>query len=263
VEVKILRGSSTKSVWLRACLPAILGAWSTVASGQERNPGIKLESITVVGNYWWDDQLKPGEGLHGARGIGGGVHVRFEITPLLSLGLSGGYADLKIDQDRAVDRWNWGFWERFYRNYVQDLQQRDPNYVATFTPNQRLQLLPALMWAEVDLPLRMAVRPRVSLGVSLYRYRRTLTLHERWEKRFPELNYSYVYEFDNHADNRSGTLFGLVGGAGVRRPLYRFVEVHAQGRYHWVFQRWARHDAYRYFPLKRFLEASLGVVFRY
>ncbi|MGQ9560802.1 MAG: hypothetical protein ACUVTG_09430 [Candidatus Oleimicrobiaceae bacterium] len=233
------------------------------AAGQTNRSGIRVESITFSGSFVHNVGLKPGEGLNGVRGFGGGVQVHFRLTPAFFLRAASGYADLEVDQDDAVNRWRWGFWDRFYREYVRDLQQRDPNYVATFTPMQRLHFIAAHLTAEMRLPLHIGIKPYLTCGVSLYRYERTLTLHERWRKRFPELNYTYEYEYDNHAEDRLGTLFGVLGGIGGRIHLYRFVEIDLQGRYHRILTRWSRHEAYQYFPMKNFTDVSLGVVFMY
>lgn len=251
-----------RAVWMFS-LFALLTLLDGTTLGQANDSGIGLESITILGSFLQGIDFKSGEGLNAIGGFGGGAHLRFQMTHLLSLGASVGYADLEIDQDDALNRWQWGFWDRFYREYVRDLQQRDPNYVATLTPIQRLHFIPVHLTAEMRLPLRIGVKPYLTSGISLYRYERTLTLHERWQKRFPELNYTYEYEYDNHAEDRSGTLFGFLGGIGGRMHLYRFVEIDLQGRYHGILKRWSRHEAYRYFPMKSFIDVSLGVVFTY
>lgn len=232
------------------------------AFAQEKPSTFGLKAIALHGRYLHHVTLKSGEGLNRAQGFGGNADVQFRFTRIFSINLAAGYADLGIDQDDAVNRWNWGFWERFYRNYVRDLQQRDPNYVATFTPRQRLQMVPVHLTAGMSVPLRLAVKPEISFGGSLYRYKRTLTLHERWQKNFPELNYTYIYEFDNHAEKRTGTVFGLIGGLSNRWQPWRWLALDLGGRYHWIIPTQTR-EAYRYFPVKSFVEVLVGAVFVY
>jgi len=222
----------------------------------------RLKAVKLYTSYCHHIELESGQQLNSVNGIGFGLAVTFKINRFFAIGLDGGYSDLKIDQDDAVANWDWGFWNRFYGNYARDLQQRDPNYVANFTPNQRLHLIPVHLFAEARLPMGSFFTPYLNFGGGVYFYERNLSLREQWQKYFPQIDYTFQYEFDNFANVRKGNVFGLRFGIGGSFSLSKHFGIDMNGKYHYV-GRLKDYGNYENFPMKSWIELGIGMKFLY
>ena len=222
----------------------------------------RLEAVTIYTSYCHHLKLESGAQLNSINGLGMGLALNFQINRFLNIGLDGGYSDLKIDQDDAVKNWDWGFWNRFYGNYVKDLQQRDPNYVATFTPNQRLYLIPIHLFIECRFPRLSFFTPYLNFAGGVYFYERNLSMREEWKKYFPQIDYTFQYEFDNFANVRRGNVFGLRVGIGGSFSVSKHFGIDINGRYHHI-GRLKDYGNYENFPLKSWIEFGIGAKFLY
>ncbi len=222
----------------------------------------RLEAVTVYSSYHHHLKLASGAQLNAVDGFGAGLSLSFRINKFIAIGLEGGYSDLKIDQDDAVKNWDWGFWNRFYGNYVKDLQQRDPNYVATFTPNQRLYLISIHLFIETRIPRLSFFTPYLNFAGGVYFYERNLSMREEWKKYFPQIDYTFQYEFDNFANVRKGNVFGLRIGIGGTFSLSKYFEIDMNAKYHHI-SRLKDYGNYEHFPLKSWIEVGIGLKFLY
>jgi hypothetical protein len=228
-----------------------------VASGQRP----RLESLAAWASSGQGLGLKKDQHLRQATGWGAGGAASLRLSRLVAVGVRVGYCDLTIEQDRAVEQWNWAFWQRFYGNYVRDLQSRDKSYRATLTPDQHLymrQLVPfvALRWPQTS---RAALC--LTTGAGPWFYERTLRLHEVWQKEFPELGYVFAYDYYNHAEVRKGVVYAATFEVGAELMVQRFLHFRLSGRYSTVFPK--RGGQYERFPVTSVAELACALVFVY
>ncbi len=222
---------------------------------------VRVESVAAWASYSHALQLKSGQQLREVQGWGGGITVQLPIASVLSIGLQGDYRDLAIDQENAVEQWRWAFWERFYRNYVRDLQARDPSYSASLVPEQRLYLVELAARMNVHWPPKGKARVRLAFGTGPWFYTRTLRLHERWQKRFPELGHTFAYEYDNYAEERKGVVYGASVCGGVEVELQRYLRLGAEVCFGKVLR--VRGSDYENFPVHSLGSLRCAVLFAY
>ncbi|MDZ7295685.1 MAG: hypothetical protein ONB14_09735 [candidate division KSB1 bacterium] len=207
------------SVGRVACL--VVGLWVlwSGASAQKLQP----VSVSAWAAYDHGFGLKKGQGLRQVNGWATGCAASFRLTRAVGLGIRAGYFDLQIEQDRAVEQWGWAFWQRFYGNYVRDLQSRDKSYRATFTPDQHLYMTELMPLVTLRWPDKGKAALHLAVGAGALFYERTLRLHEVWEKHFPELNYVFVYDYYNHAEVRKGVVYAARFEVGCELMVQRYV----------------------------------------
>ncbi|APF17262.1 hypothetical protein Calab_1775 [Caldithrix abyssi DSM 13497] len=216
----------------------------------------RLHSITPLAFFNLGLNLKEEQGLKSVAGPGAGAHIRFAAGDRWNVTLSGGYLDLNIDQADPIPHWNWAFWDRFYGNYIRDLQ-RDSNYVADLTYRQKLSLIPAVLRIGYHQPIGKRFALDVQLGGGLYLFKRTLAVHEKWTKHFPEKNYSFTYAFDNHAPPHSGNIPAAVLGLEAIYHFKQYLHFNFGLNYHYFFQT----EKKTYFPFEQLLQLQIGLQF--
>lgn len=217
---------------------------------------IRLHSITPLTGFNLAFDLKPDQQLKKVNGLGGGAVIRFSLNTRWNILLEGGYFNLNIEQNDPIAYWNWEFWNRFYGNYIRDLQ-RDSNYVAQLSYRQQLHLIPALIQMEFTQKLGKRFSIQAAVGGGLFYFKRVLTVHEKWSKYFPEKDYRFSYAFDNHANPHSGTLpassLSLQASYGLKPDLC----VTAGFQWHYFFKTEDR----KYFPFRQMLQFQIGFQF--
>ena len=253
---KLLQGFNFVTRFLSLIVISLLLILPNMAHGQQ----LKLESVTPYGCYFHHLSLKSGEKLNLINGYGSGVSIRFRINKFLAMGIECAYNNLKIDQDDAVEQWNWKFWEKFYGAYIRDLQERDSNYVVILTPFQYINIIPVHLVAIAHFPNRTIFTPSLSIAGGVYFYKRNLWLREQWQKHFPDLNYTYEYEFNNYAEAHRGRVYGARVGFGGYIALSKYMKLNLMGKYHHIINI-GREENYDNFPMNSFFEFSLGVSF--
>jgi opacity protein-like surface antigen len=206
--------------------------------------------------HHWD--LPSGYKLRSISGGGFDVRLHVPLSTRLSLILEGGYFDTSIDQEDAVEQWNWPFWERFYGNYVRSLVGRDRNYAVDLNPKQHLYMIPVQLGMRFEYPLN-PFRPFLIASAGVVFYERNLQLNEQWTKYFPEIDHRFKYEYDNHADVRKGEVFSARIGAGTEFILNNSFALTAELSYRYYQVR----KSDRLFPLESSLGIRLGLVFYY
>ncbi len=242
---------------LKKCLTT--AALAVLLSGQGIQAGVlKLQSITPFAVFNSGLNLKSGQGINSVNGPGAGAIVKFGITSNLQAGIIGGYNNLTIDQPDPIPHWNWEFWNRFYGNYIRDLQ-RDSNYVADLSYQQRLNVIPVLLMIGYQQNLGSRFKVSLSLAGGIYLLKRTLSVHERWSKRFPEKDYTFSYQFDNHANPHSGNIPGILTELEASYRIRKFTWLNLGLSFNQFFGT----DKEQYFPFKQLLQMRLGIQFTY
>jgi hypothetical protein len=187
------------------------------------------------------------------------TQIQFEINDNLAIELQGGYGDLAINQNDAVNQWNWPFWERFYGNYVRSLVSQDSNYSVKLTPIQHLYIIPVELNMKIGYPITSKLRPYLKLGGGVVFYERNLRLNEKWNKYFPELDYYFRYQYDNHADKKTGQKYYLNMSLGSD---YQFSK-HFGLLFGLNYKHFLDMKNERTFPIESLGSANLGLIFYY
>ena len=219
----------------------------------------ELREIQIGGSYAMTPQLTGGQGLIKASGPGFYSIIHFEIGSDLTISLAGGYNSISIEQDDAVEQWNWPFWQRFYRNYTRSLVSTDSNYTVTMTPNQHIYTIPVVISLNYYLPLESVIQPFISIGGGMVFYERNLRLNEVWTKYYPETGGTFQYEYDNHAGSKTGNAFLIRAAIGIESRFTEFFGLSFDISYSKYYIRANDLD----FPLQDNLNLAMGLVFYY
>jgi len=217
-----------------------------------------LYSVSATGKYAGHLQVKAGQQIQSIQGWGFGAVARFPLNNFLNLTISVDYQSLAVDQKDPIAYWDWGFWERFYGQYIEDLL-KDGDYSLDTDIQQRLTLIPVNLGMEINLPEIARLSPYVSLSGGIYLYHRTLTLTENWVRYYPEKDYTYAYTFDNHANPHKGKHYGVRVGIGGIYSLSGVLGVEIA----WHYQHLFNTGRDKYFPLESLWDISMGLVFYY
>lgn len=217
-----------------------------------------LKSIQVYGNYTGHAALVEDQQLRYARGPGFGALMQFRLSQMFSLCLEGNYSDLKIEQNQAVEQWNWPFWETFYGNYIRSLVNQDSNYAVNLNPNQNLYLIPVIFSVQIELPMKMYT-PFLRIGSGWVFYKRNLSLNENWQKHFSEPDYTFEYEYDNHAPPKEGQVPAFKATLGVEYRLFSTLGVSPS----FTFFQYFFDDKKEALPLKSAWQLDVNLAFYY
>ncbi len=218
-----------------------------------------LREIQITGGYSQDMGMEADKLLKRIKGPAAGAVIHLNLTDYLSVSLEGSYADLTIDQDDPVEQWNWPFWQRFYRNYVRNLVNSDPNYSVVLTPMQNMYMIPVVVAVNGFLPVNDWISPFISLGGGMVFYERNLRLNEAWTKYFPEIDNYFNYEYDNHAGSKKGQAWLARIAVGAEFHIWESFGLSTDLAYtHYFLQ---QHDTF--FPLRSDLSVRAGIVFYY
>lgn len=279
-------------------IPLLLSI-SAISSAQEDRPPIRpllsIESVQLNGGAWLGLDRKPGIASTG--GYGSMVELRLHLTEALFLGVSGGYGRTDVEEADPITAWNWGYWNRLYRNYIvlwlgsdsayfggqlQSLRAisnprltagrwtgKDSLYSVQLTPKEYMNTYPIAVTLGASWQASDAIE--LSGGVSLVAvpFERNLYLDESWTKRRlvdagPDSGSWYVfnYGFRNFANSRRGTAWG--GGAHVAASVDLGAGFSAYGHAQLIhFSSAIRSDSYAVLPVKRMVTLGAGVRVRY
>jgi len=249
---------------------------------------ISLESVTAFGNYM--QMLKKDSAITSATGPGGGLEIRFHLNDMFSVSIAGNYSVINIDQDNPIDKWNWEYWIRYYRNWIIQLMGgdslylngvliptrnisaatltsgtllgKDSIYKAEIVPRQYINLLPVILMVNVSYPAAEFLKLYASIGGGLYIFGRNLYLDEKWWKRFPSVNYTFQYGFKDYANEKTGTLLGVMGAIGGRIALTGSFAFSVAVEYHYILPTENRAGYYD-FPLNHIINVRGGITFVY
>lgn len=172
-------------------------------------PQIKLSTISFYTDYSYP--LSKRLMVTKIDAVGGGIEVSFSVNKYLELSLSGGYSLFSLQQDSAIQQWNWRFYTERYAGIIRDNLRADSTLAAYLNPVQKMDLVPfQISLKGIFTPAKnFYVKPQ--LGAGIYFYTRRLYLEERWRKIFYEANYTFEYSYRNFASNKYGNPAGIFG----------------------------------------------------
>lgn len=170
---------------------------------------IKLSSIAFYTDYSYP--LKKRLLVTKIDAVGGGAEVSFSLIKGFEISITGGYSLFSLQQDSAIQQWNWRFYTERYAGIIRDNLRADSTLAAYLNPVQKMDLVPLQVSLKgVFQPFKnIYVKPQIGAGV--YFYTRRLYLEERWRKIFYEANYTFEYSYRNFASNKYGNPVGVFG----------------------------------------------------
>jgi opacity protein-like surface antigen len=231
-----------------------------ISSLEAKYPEIELVFPYVY--FMKDLELKSEQRLKDIGGLGIGTSILLNINQFISIGIDGGYNDMKVKQDNVVEHWDWKFWDKFYADYIYDLQKKDSTYKSDLTPYQGIYNIPIHLMVFLKIPNRTEFTPYLSIGGGVYFYERNLWLEEKWSKYYPEKDYTFNYSFNNYAEVRKGKVLGFKFGIGTTYSVSEHLNLNLFGEYHQAIEI-NNFGNYDQFPLCSFFNLSVGLSFLY
>jgi|GEM_PF-2411923 len=157
-------------------------------------------------------------------GIKGSINLSLSKNFGLEFGV--GYLSMKIDQNSAVNQWNWSYYDSVYANklyyYIQsgeyDIEQH---------PQQQITIIPFEVALNYSVSLSKAIEPYILGGVGIFSYKRNLWLDETWGEgyKLPQDSIYYEYRFNHYAPPKKGAIPYLRLGAGVNFTLMQYLSL--------------------------------------
>ncbi len=220
----------------------------------------QIHSVQFFGNY----SAALGKRIHvtKATSFGGGAEVRFQIGGGVYLNLSGGYERYSIDQDSALARWNWRFWNERYSGIVRENLTTNPSLSATLTPVQFMEAIPIMLTVGTEFMLSESFIVRPALGGGAFFFTRSLYLDEQWQKRFDSQNHTFEYRYQNFASDKKGNPLIVAGQVEMGYLFAEGFSFDASVRYVHVLSTPGKFG-YNDVPLSGALSVLLGISFLY
>lgn len=235
----------------------------------------QLSSVSFSGGWTGAINNRSDKKVNSVYGYGGNLEIAFNAGKNITLGISGGYKALSIDQENLAlfQEWNWRYWKRyfgdindpnFYRStqWVQSIL-KDSNYSATFHPVQKMDIFPVTLTVNYDLEIDDSFSLMPSLGAGMIFYSRHLYVEETWSKKFLQMNnYTYSYSFHDMAESINGNPLTAVLGLQGSYKLGDLIKINAGLKYYRIIPTEGR-MGYDNYPLKDMLSTHLAVTFNY
>ena len=147
----------------------------------------QIQSVTAFADY--SVALSKRMAITNATAVGGGVKIKYRIFDNFNLGLVGGYKLYSVNEPDVLKTWGWQFWtDRYYTKILSDLQA-DPNLSVEIGAEQKMDLLPLVLFIDYNLDATQNLRITPSVGGGVYFYTRRMFAIENWSKDFPSANY--------------------------------------------------------------------------
>ncbi|KAB2909816.1 MAG: outer membrane beta-barrel protein [Ignavibacteriales bacterium] len=195
-----------------------------------------------------------------AKGFGMGVRINFETFDDVFLSLSLGYQSYFIEQDSALQQWNWNFWDNRYWGSVRADLTDTAKYKLTVTPNQGIHSIPISISVGYETNLG-GFRVKPYLGIGMLFYTRWFYVVENWEKKLTKLDSEFKYNYRNFAPPKLGNPIMYTGGLSVKYPI--FDDVDLSGDFSFTQFLETDHMGYTDLPFRNELNIKFGVSFRY
>ncbi len=122
-----------------------------------------------------------------------------------------GYSLFSLQQDSAIQQWNWRFYTERYSGIIRDNLRADSSLAAYLNPIQKMDLMPIQISLKGNFNFLNSFYIKPQIGAGIYFYTRRLYLEEIWRKKFDEVNYTFEYSYRNFATNKYGNPVGIFG----------------------------------------------------
>lgn len=194
--------------------------------------------------------------------VGGGIRVLFDATENLRVGFSAGYQLYSVQQDSALERWQWRFWETRYKGNVRDALKSDSTLSAVLQAIQKMDVYPLMLSASYALKLNdnLSLLPTVGVGINFFN--RRMYLDEKWSKYYPQSNYTFSYSYQNFAPSKPGNPLSAMVALEAEYIFSELFALSMQAHYTHYFD---TNDQFGYsnFPLERSYGVKLGLTVLY
>lgn len=177
----------------------------------------QVQSISFYSDY--STALSKRLSVNKASSVGGGLTLRFDVSGLFVISLTGGYSLYSVSQDSALQKWNWDFWEIRYRNRVAADLAENPGSKASIVPVQKMDLMPVLLGFGKEFSISESFSVYPEIGAGIYFYTRRMYLAEEWQRRFDSYGITYEYSYRNFASDKFGNPAVIFGNLSARYTL--------------------------------------------
>lgn len=271
----------------------------TLAQGQmipDQEPAfLSLQSINAQGTFMLG--LNKKTGIDRVSGFGGGAEVRFSLDEMFFVGVGGSYGKIGIEEQDPITKWDWGYWNRLYRNYIVLWLGSDSAYYGGQMVSLRAisnTRLTSGKYVGKDSIYAMELKPRqymnsfpitVSVGAryrvfdlvdlegiataTVMPFERNFYLEETWTKRRkvdagPDSGsyYYFSYGYNNYANPHRGTAFGLGATINASVDLSSMFSFYATAHYT-QFTATIRKESFEALPMESLVFLGAGIRIRY
>lgn len=191
----------------------------------------QVEAVQFTGGYVQSiaDRIR----VRDAHGLSAGVDLRIGLVGKLSLSVGLGYERYEIDQDSALQKWNWIFWNDRYAGLVQSIVRGPDSSIitASLVPNQRMQAFPitvALQYPVIEGE-DLSIVP--SIGGGMIVFTRKLYLQETWTRYFASVDHTFGYTFEQFSNPKVGNPLFAMASLDVSVRISELLRVRAGGRF--------------------------------
>ncbi len=272
-------------------------AASSIAFSQDESIALKTLSFEGTGGT----ALNLKSSFTSAVGYGGIIEGRVGVRHNFTIGVQVGYEQFSLDQHDPVTAWNWTYWIKYYRPYINTdwlgdslyfngakvktsslsndqitsgtpLVRKDSVYQATLKPVQYITVIPlgvTFNYDFSDLFPGGEFSPFASIGLHMFVFDRNLYLDEQWAKRRvadvgPDSGqmYTFQYGYHNYAPSKKGETYGISARIGTDVNLSDLLAVRVSGEYYSIFS-FVGKSAYNDFPMAGYVTLNVGIVIRY
>lgn len=115
--------------------------------------------------------------------MGGGISISFSAFEFLELSFTGGYTLFSLQQENAIQQWNWRFYTERYAAIIRDNLRADSSLAAYLNPIQKMDLMPIQFSISSNFKLLKYFSIKLQIGAGIYFYTRRLYLEEIWRKK--------------------------------------------------------------------------------
>lgn len=220
----------------------------------------QIKSVTAFTDY----SFAPSKRLEitNADAVGGGIKVKFKLIKNINIGFIGGYKLYSLNEPNVLNTWGWHFWtDRYYNKIVSDLAA-DPNLSAEISAVQKMDLIPAMIFAEYDFNFTDNFIITPSIGGGIYFYTRRMYAVENWSKYFPDADYTFYYSFRNFAPSKKGNPAFIFTGLDFEYRLFEIMSVYSSANFNYVIPSEGS-MGYDAFPFENEINIKLGIVIKY
>ncbi|NUN10582.1 MAG: hypothetical protein HUU54_15510 [Ignavibacteriaceae bacterium] len=193
--------------------------------------------------------------------VGGGLKISFKIDEDSDLDFNFGYQLFSIQQDSALARWNWDFWEIRYKNRIaSDLIER-PGLAVSLNPIQKMDVYPVYLTLSHRVKITDGLKIIPKIGGGLMFYTRRMYLEEEWQKRF-DSTFTFEYSYRNFATNKIGNPIFVTMGLTIDYSIGDYIDISAGSEFRHIFRTPGKFG-FDQFVFNDALSVKLGITFLY
>ncbi len=233
---------------------------STTSQVDLKRLKFKLSSISFFCNYSYP--LNKRLLVTKIDGVGGGVEITFDVFENFALSITGGYTLFSLQQDSAIQQWNWRFYTERYAGIIRDNLRADSSLAAYLNPIQKMDLLPLQISIKGIFSPFKSIFIKSQIGGGIYFYTRRLYLEEVWRKKFDEVDYTFEYSYRNFANNKYGNPLGIFGLIEFDYKPSEIFTIGTAFGYNYFF-RTPKKFNYDQFPINDYINFKIFLTFLY